>query len=252
MAVSREFEVSLIASSQFNAPASVDWTSPAEASDMEELIEFAGRACYETFDRPNPRTADNDAYLRHIVEVGHHNLLEHATATLYFRGISRLAAAELMRHRHFSVSQLSQRFVPTDEAEVVIPDVIAEDEELRKLFLRAADEAHFVYEELLDALNSRLSAEPNALLRRKQARQAARTVLPAATESRLVVTGNLRTWRHFIAARASEHADREIRSVAIEVLKVLSAHSPRVFEDFIIQDLSDGTHMAFSKTTSGM
>ncbi len=59
--------------------------------DGEALVEFAGRACYESFDKPNPRTAENSAYLRQILEVGHDALLEHATATLYIRGLSRSA-----------------------------------------------------------------------------------------------------------------------------------------------------------------
>ena len=67
----------------------VEWTTDAEGG--EALIEFAGRACYESFDKPNPRTATNEAYLRHIMEVGHTALLEHASATMYIRGISRSA-----------------------------------------------------------------------------------------------------------------------------------------------------------------
>src|SRR5699024_12094787 len=76
--------------------------------------------------------------------------------------------------------------------------------------LGAVDETRFVYEELLSALEEKLADEPNAILRMKQARQAARSILPNATESRIVVTGNYRTWRHFIAARATEYADVEI------------------------------------------
>lgn len=152
-------------------------------------------------DKPNPRTASNQAYLHHILEVGHDALLEHATATLYIRGLSRSATHELVRHRHFSFSQLSQRFVHPEETEVVLPKLIAEDEQLTRLTLQAADDARFVYEELLNALESKLEEEPNALLRKKQARQAARAVLPNLTESRIVVTGNYRAWRHFIGAR---------------------------------------------------
>ena len=61
----------------------------------------------------------------------------------------------------------------------------------------------------------------NATLRRKQARQAARAILPNATETRIVVTGNYRAWRHFIAMRATEHADVEIRELAVECLRQL-------------------------------
>ncbi len=244
MAEQVELKVEMIACTAFTPPASVDWSTDVEGA--EALVEFAGRACYETFDKPNPRTATNGAYLRHIMEVGHTALLEHASATMYIRGISRSATHELVRHRHFSFSQLSQRFVHTDRQEVVIPDLINEDQELRELFLRTMDETRFVYNELLDALEEKLAGEPNALLRKKQARQAARAVLPNATESRVVVSGNFRSWRHFIGMRASEHADLEIRTVAVECLTQLKASAPTVFGDFEIETLADGSKMATS------
>jgi len=84
------------------------------------------------------------------------------------------------------------------------------------------------------------------VLRRKQARQAARAVLPNATEARIVVTGNYRAWRHFIAMRASEHADVEIRQLAIECLRQLIDLAPAVFSDFEISTLADGTEVATS------
>lgn len=244
MAEPVELSVELIACSSFTPPASVVWDTDAHGA--EALVEFAGRACYETFDKPNPRTATNAAYLRHIMEVGHSALLEHASATMYIRGISRSATHELVRHRHFSFSQLSQRFVHEGEQEVIIPDLINEDLQLRSLFLRAMDENRFVYNELLTALEEKLESEPNALLRKKQARQAARAVLPNATESRIVVTGNFRSWRHFLGMRASEHADVEIRAVAVACLEKLKQQAPTVFGDFQVETLADGSQMATS------
>lgn len=246
MAKVTELDVQLIAATSFHAPRGVEWEVDEGASDSEALVEFSGRACYESFDKPNPRTASNQAYLHHILEVGHDALLEHATATLYIRGLSRSATHELVRHRHFSFSQLSQRFVHPEETEVVLPKLIAEDEQLTRLTLQAADDARFVYEELLDALESKLDQEPNALLRKKQARQAARAVLPNLTESRIVVTGNYRAWRHFIGARATEQADTEMRQLAVTCLKLLREQSPVLFDDFTITTLADGTEMASS------
>ncbi|AKK06163.1 thymidylate synthase, flavin-dependent [Corynebacterium mustelae] len=244
MALESQLRVELLACSEFFAPADIAWET--DASGPEALVEFAGRACYETFNKPNPRTATNAGYIRHIMEVGHMALLEHPTATLYVRGLSRSASHELIRHRHFSFSQLSQRFVHTEQAEVVIPPLIAQDERLRRLFMQAVDETRFAYDELLAALEEKLTDEPNALLRRKQARQAARAVLPNATETRIVVTGNFRTWRHFIGMRATEHADVEIRRLAVESLKILQEKAPVVFGDFQIAALSDGSEMATS------
>lgn len=128
----------------------------------------------------------------------------------------------------------------------MVPKAIYEDESLKRLMMQAVDETRFVYDELLRALEEKLEDEPNALLRIKQARQAARSVLPNATESRIVVTGNYRAWRGFIAAHATEHADEELRTVAVECLKVLRAQAPVVFDDFHITQLADGTQMASS------
>ena len=89
MAQQSLLDVQLVACSTFTAPSGVDWKADSAATDSEALVEFAGRACYETFDKPNPRTAANDAYIRHIMEVGHMALLEHPTATVYIRGLSR-------------------------------------------------------------------------------------------------------------------------------------------------------------------
>lgn len=248
MATEVSLSVDLIAATSFSLPEGVGtpWVVDPEATDAEALIEFAGRACYETFDRPNPRTAHTDAYIRHVMEVGHLALLEHATATVYIRGLSRSAAHEFVRHRHFSFSQLSQRFVPSEESAVVVPPLIAKDPELNSLFLRTVDESRFAYQEILNALEDKLAEEPNALLRKKQARQAARAILPNAAESRLVATANYRAWRHFIAMRATEHADVEIRTLAVSCLRLLQRQAPAVFGDFDISPLSDGSEMAVS------
>ncbi|SDR94384.1 FAD-dependent thymidylate synthase [Corynebacterium timonense] len=246
MAVASNLDVQLVAATRFTPPTGVDWEPDEAATPVENVVEFAGRACYETFDRPNPHTAANDAYVHHIIEVGHDALLEHATATLYIRGLSRAAGNELLRHRHLSFSQLSQRYVPAAESEVVVPAAIEADPQLRDLFVRAVDETRFVYDELLNALEEDSAAEPNALLRRKKARQAARAILPNATETRFVVTGNYRAWREFIAARASEHADAEIRRLAVACLEILRETAPSLFDDFLVSELADGTKMATS------
>jgi thymidylate synthase (FAD) len=71
-------------------------------------------------------------------------------------------------------------------------------------------------------------------------------VLPNANETRIVVTGNYRAWRHFIAMRASEHADVEIRDLAITCLRELQRVAPNAFADFEITALPDGTEVASS------
>ncbi|CCG04561.1 FAD-dependent thymidylate synthase [Blastococcus saxobsidens] len=236
--------VQVIAQTQFAPPADLPWDTDADGG--QALAEFAGRACYQSWDKPNPATATNAGYLRHILEVGHLSVLEHGTVSLYLTGVSRSLTHELVRHRHFSYSQLSQRYVPEGDAAVVEPAVIAEDPELHEQFRAATEASLAAYRRLLERLEERFADVPNATLRRKQARQAARAVLPNATETRVVVTGNYRAWRHFIAMRASEHADVEIRELAIACLRELQQVAGNVFGDFRISALADGTEVAAS------
>lgn len=236
--------VQLIAKTEFLAPPDVPWTTDADGG--EALVEFAGRACYQSWSKPNPKTATNAGYLRHIIDVGHFAVLEHASVSFYISGISRSCTHELIRHRHFSYSQLSQRYVPEGDSRVVVPPGLEDDPELREILIAAADASRATYIELLTKLEARFADQPNAVLRRKQARQAARAVLPNATETRIVVSGNYRAWRHFIAMRASEHADVEIRRLAIECLRQLVAVAPAVFADFEVTTLADGSEVATS------
>jgi thymidylate synthase (FAD) len=129
---------------------------------------------------------------------------------------------------------------------MVEPAVIANDPVLHEKFVKAAEASVAAYTDLLEGLEERFADVPNATLRRKQARQAARAVLPNATETRIVVTGNYRAWRHFIAMRASEHADVEIRELAVECLRQLQKAATNVFDDFVIATLPDGTEVASS------
>jgi len=236
--------VQLIAKTEFLAPPDVPWSTDADGGPA--LVEFAGRACYQSWSKPNPRTATNADYLRHIIDVGHFSVLEHATVSCYITGVSRSCTHELIRHRHFSYSQLSQRYVPEDDSQVVLPPGMEEDQELQELFAAAADASRATYTDLLARLEAKFADQPNAAIRRKQARQAARTVLPNSTETRIVVTGNYRAMRHFVAMRASEHADVEIRELAIAMLRELQRVAPNVFNDFTISSLPDGTEVAAS------
>jgi thymidylate synthase (FAD) len=236
--------VRVIAYTHFDPPGDVAWQTDADGG--QALAEFAGRACYQSWSKPNPRTATNAGYLRHILEVGHLSVLEHGVVTFYLTGVSRSLSHELIRHRHFSYSQLSQRYVPERDGAMVEPAVIAADPELHAKFVAATDAALTAYTELLEGLQKRFAGVENATLRGKQARQAARSVLPNATETRIVVTGNYRAWRHFVGMRASEHADVEIRALAVACLRELQRVAPNVFADFEITPLPDGTEVASS------
>ena len=193
--------VDVIAISQFTAPDDIPWQTDADGG--QALAEFAGRACYRSWDKPNPATATNAGYLNHVIEVGHLSVLEHAQATVYIRGISRSATHELIRHRHFSYSQLSQRHVIDDPA-FVVPGPVAGDDELNELFASAADRAREAYDQLIDGIEQRLDGAEGAA-RSKRARQAAQALLPIH-------------WATFVLARHSwdEPIERLLAAVAAE------------------------------------
>src|SRR5579884_145143 len=181
---------------RFLADHGVAWQTDTEVAG-EHLVEIAGRLCYMSFARPRP--GGNKAYLDHILEVGHGSVLEHAAWNFVFTGISRSLTHELVRHRAgWAYSQLSQRYVDESIAEYVEPDVIAADPELHRLWLEAVGHAHRAYVKLVEKLTEHYKDETDRTLRRKLARQAARSVLPNATETKIFASANARALRHFI------------------------------------------------------
>src|SRR6185312_3029363 len=152
--------VQLVAKTEFFPHDDVAWSTDADGG--EALAEFAGRACYQSWKKPNPATATNAGYLQHILEVGHMSVLEHGSVTFYLTGVSRSFTHELIRHRHFSYSQLSQRYVPGRDAAMVEPEVIAEDPELHKTFVEASEAAVRAYNDLLQGLEAKFADVPQA------------------------------------------------------------------------------------------
>jgi len=223
----------------------VAWQTDTEVA-AEHLTEVAGRVCYMSFVKPRP--GGNQAYLNHILEVGHGSVLEHGVWNFLFTGISRTLTHELIRHRAgFGYSQLSQRYVDESVAEYVEPDCIAANPELHKLWLDAVAHAHQAYINITEKLLDTFKDEPDRTLRRKLARQAARSVLPNATETKIFVTANARALRHFIELRGNRHAETEIRKLAIAVLKIMQVEAPNLFRDYQLVPLEDGTFEAVTE-----
>jgi thymidylate synthase (FAD) len=221
------------------------WRTDADGG--EALAEYSGRSCYESWDKPNPATATNAGYIAHILEVGHLSVLEHGTVTIRFAGVSRSLTHELVRHRHFSVSQLSQRYVDAATSRTVVPPLFVGDDEARDILNDANGAIKAAYGHLVDRAEAILADRNLSKTdRRKQARQAARAVMPNMTETRIVVTGNYRAWRHLLDLRATVHADVEIRAAAIAALRELRKIAPNVFADYTITTLDDGTEVATS------
>jgi len=224
---------------RFLADHGVAWQTDTEVAG-EYLAEISGRLCYMSFAKPRP--GGNRVYLDHIKEVGHGSVLEHAVWNFIFVGISRSCSHELVRHRAgVGISQLSQRYVDESIAEYVEPDCIADDPELHSLWLDAIAHAHQAYVKLVDGLANKFKDEPDRTLRRKMARQAARSVLPNATETKIFWTANARALRHFIEMRASRHAEVEIRQLAVQVLQLMQKEAPHLFNDYELTPLPDGT-----------
>jgi thymidylate synthase (FAD) len=204
----------------------------------EKLAEIAGRVCYMSYGKGRKT---NREFVGHLIDVGHGSVLEHGVWNFLITGVSRSFTHELIRHRHFSYSQLSQRYVDESESEFIEPDVIAADPELHATWCAAVEASRRAYDGLVAGLVERFAGIPEATLRRKMARQAARSVLPNATETKIFVTGNARALRHFLELRGSEHAEVEIRKVALAVLDIMRREAPSLFADYELRTLADGT-----------
>lgn len=190
--------------------------------DADNLAEVAGRNCYLSFQKPNPKTAANADYLAHIIDVGHESVLEHASATFYINA-SRSVLAELERHRHLSFSVVSQRYVDVSKLGYHVPPALALGDG-QAIIERAWERANESYRLLVDLFVD--AGKP-----RKQAREAARAVIPNMTDSPMVVSGNIRAWRYVIKARWHEAADAEIRELAGLLLAELRKIAPNSFQD---------------------
>jgi len=185
--------------------------------EAEKLIERAGRTAYLSFGKQGKDT--EKAFIRMLIKGGHFSVLEHAYATFRISGISRAFTHQLVRHRLCSFTQQSQRYVDESNFSYVEPPAVKNSPRAHSLFVDFMDKAKRAYQELQ---------------RLKIRKEDARFVLPNAVESQIVVTANLREWRHIIGLRTSPGAQWEIRQAATKILKMLRQHAPTVFEDLEI------------------
>lgn len=194
-------------------------------SDADRLAHFAGRSCYQSWHMPNPDTSTDVGYMANIIEQGHFSVIEHASATFYVEGVSRNMTHELIRHRHLSYSELSQRFVNMEDSHLIVPPAMREQGGPDSLPLTMESGWSKLYPAVVKHLLDKGKT-------RKQAREAARFYLPSGTETRIVVTGNHRAWRDMLHKRYSVHADAEIREFATLVLAELRKIAPASYQDF--------------------
>ena len=250
MQIIREPRVALIARQEFLSPEHIRWQSDSDVPG-QALTEFAGRLCYLSFGadaglegghRTIGGRTTNESYLANILKVKHGSVLEHAVWSFLIEGVSRSLTHELVRHRAgFGFSQLSQRYVDESEIAFVLPPEIQEDTPAFTTWERACQHALESYRTLLGEVTERIGDQDSATMRKKRARQAARAVLPNCAETKIVVTGNARAWRHLVEMRGSPSADMEIRRLAVVLLRTLQPEAPHIFGDMAVIKLPDGT-----------
>ena len=225
---------------RFLADEGLQFTTDAGAA-AEVLAEVAGRTCYMSFGKGRK---SNQEYIENILTSKHGSVLEHAVWNLLITGVSRALTHELVRHRAgFGYSQLSQRYVDEGDARYVVPPLYQQEPALRSKWRETIDIVRKAYEELAEATTAYVQQQHPEMPprdRRKWARQAARSILPNACETKIFVSGNSRAWRHFLELRGSPHADTEIRILAVEIARVLTKESPNIFHDVAIVDEPDG------------
>ena len=233
-----EPRVTVLARPSFVQPEHLPVNWMGESTDGERLAEFAGRLCYMS--QRNPAQRSTREYLVNILKQGHGSVLEHANYSLLIEGVSRSLTHELVRHRAgFAYSQLSQRYVDESEASFVVPPAIIGDAALETAWREQVESAQQAYVSLVEELMQRYAWVGDKVHRRKMAREAARGVLPNSTETKVVVTANVRAWRTMLELRCGEGAEMEIRRTGLLVLRTLQLETPAFFGDFEIYEADD-------------
>lgn len=193
--------------------------SPLEPKAMLARIERAGRTCYRSEGRITPDSAS--AFVRGIIKSGHHSVIEHESLSVRLvcdRGVTH----ELVRHRLAAFSQESTRYVnygrgPEGRGLVLVkPLFFEEGTEKYDLWLKAMEAAEKAYLELIEAGASA---------------QEARTVLPNSLKTEIVMTANLREWRHVLAIRCAPASHPQMREIMKMLLDKFKELLPDIFGD---------------------
>ena len=177
-------------------------------------IERAGRTCYQSADKITPDSSE--AFAKKLLTMGHHSVIEHESVSVKFitdRGITH----ELVRHRLCSFSQESSRYVKYDNIEFIRPVWWRNwSEAEQNIWMHAMIGAEANYRDLI-----RVGSRP----------EQARAVLPNSTKTEIVMTANLREWRHVLDLRCSKKAHPQMRMLMLGLLDDLNYGIPVIFED---------------------
>lgn len=198
---------------------------PDRVEDSEDLIEYAGRLCYNLEDK----VGTNPSWIQSRIKDGHESILEHASATFYIRA-SRVLTHELVRHRIASYSQRSQRYVKESKPRYITPSELLEAQ-LEGSMTGLLDPGWVKASEVFRVAMEYAWAVYRDLLKAGVPREIARYVLPNACETQIVMTMNFRELRHFIKLRTAKRALPEMREVAGKVRDICKEIAPKVFGD---------------------
>jgi len=182
-------------------------------------IERAGRVCYKSEDRITDDSAIK--FVQRILASKHESVIEHEKITVTII-CDRAVSLEIVRHRIGSYSQESTRYCNYSkdkfgkEITVIKPCFWADSEAMFEVWKRAMLQAEQAYFNLLDN-----GASP----------QEARSVLPNSLKTEIVVTFNLREWRHFFKLRTDKAAHPQMREITLKMLKEFQERIPIIFDD---------------------
>lgn len=205
----------------------------------DSISEFAGRFCYNSWRKGRSKKA----YVNNILSSAHGSVLQHVNYGFAITGVSRALTHELVRHHAgASPSQESQRYVDASSVRFVVPPILlelwnnnlecGEAQEFLRQNLEAVVNYIFWQDYITEALQEDgvdVNFKPST--RKKRANEAARSMLPNATETKVFWTVNVRALRNILEQRGGEGADLEIRRLAVELLKVIQSEAPESFLD---------------------
>jgi thymidylate synthase (FAD) len=190
-----------------------------DAKKIMLTLERAGRTCYKSEGNIGDGTAER--FIAGIIKRGHESVLEHEKITVRFvcdRGVTH----ELVRHRIASYSQESTRYCNYtndkfgNELTFIKPCFWNEDDEAYKLWLETMSHIEKQYNKMIE-----LGAKP----------EEARSILPNSLKTEIVVTMDLREWRHYFKLRTAERAHPQIREISIALLEEFKQKLPVIFGD---------------------
>ncbi|MFH1060268.1 MAG: FAD-dependent thymidylate synthase [Pseudomonadota bacterium] len=203
-----------------------------EGQELLANLELAGRTCYKSEDRITPDSAAG--FVRRILASGHHSVIEHASATVRFvcdRGVTH----ELVRHRLAAYSQESTRYANYSQDKFGNEITV-----IRPLFWQKGSQAHLRWRQAMLAAESAYLD----LLAQGARPQEARAVLPNSLKTEIVMTANLREWRHVLGLRCARPAHPQIREIMLPLLAELRRRLPAIFTDLAEKFADDIAEMA--------